>query len=278
MNNKKGFIIFSVIVVAFVVLMALALDLKTLNSSEDSNNTDTNETTINSNELGAKNNPYVLDANTWFSEYIKDSSQNTYTNKWVKVSGTVLWISETRSSIGYVLAGGKTSALTCWVDGHDVDAQFGQYVEYIGLVKEEDSNTITLIDGHIVSSKWPESKPESPVTISDWSASRDSAGGVEWNFKFTNNTDKTIKYIYMSWDCYNAVGDLVYDQITNESNKSIKYTGPLEPGKSTNILRNTTRFYNYSYNTAALTKLHVEFMDGTIIWVATNGYENVIVN
>ena len=55
MSNKKGFIIFSVIVVAFVVLIALALDLKTLNSSEDSNNTDTNETTINSNELGEKN-------------------------------------------------------------------------------------------------------------------------------------------------------------------------------------------------------------------------------
>ena len=38
MSNKKGFIIFSVIVVAFVVLMVLVLELTTIPSSEDSNN------------------------------------------------------------------------------------------------------------------------------------------------------------------------------------------------------------------------------------------------
>jgi len=38
MNNKKGFIIFSVIVVAFAVLMVLVLELTTLPSSKDSKN------------------------------------------------------------------------------------------------------------------------------------------------------------------------------------------------------------------------------------------------
>ena len=85
------------------------------------------------------------------------------------------------------------------------------------------------------------------------------------NFKLTNNTNKTVKYVTMEWNCYNAVGDLVYDEITRKPSYSIKYTGPLESKQTTNYLCNTTLFYNYSYQSSKLTKFKVEFTDGTII-------------
>lgn len=128
-----------------------------------------------------------------------------------------------------------------------------------------------------MSAEWPEEKPKSPVSISDWKWTRDFYGGVEWNFKITNNTQKIIKYITMEWNCYNEVGDLVYDDITGESSHGVTYTGPLEPGKVTDDLRNTTLFYDYSYHSSKLTKLQVEYMDGTIIRITDQGYTDIVV-
>ena len=267
MKKDKSIIIGLILFLIAVCLICVSIIVQSVESEEKDSNIPVD-----------KKPQYILSADAWFSECCEGTSQEKYLNQWVKVQGTVLWISETNSRIGYALAGGKESSLICWIDGHDVDAQFGQYIEYVGRVTEADSNTITLSDGYIEVAKWPDPVPKSPVTISDWSATRDSAGGVEWNFRFTNNTDKVIKYIYISWDCYNAVGDLVYDQITGKSNVSLKYTGPLGPGEKTDLLENTTRFYSYSFNSSALTKLQVEFMDGTLIWVSNEGHKDFIVD
>ena len=82
----------------------------------------------------------------------------------------------------------------------------------------------------------------------------------------------------MEWDCYNAVGDLVFDEITRKSGYSVKYTGPLEAGETTTLMCTTTLFYNYAYNSSKLTKLIVQFMDGTIIYVNDESYFDIVMS
>jgi len=103
----------------------------------------------------------------------------------------------------------------------------------------------------------------SPVTIVGMRYTTDSVGGVEWTFKIRNNTDKEIKYITFQWTCYNAVGDQIRDEITGKTYVRIKYTGPLGAGETTGKKRNTTLFYNNTYNNAKINEITVEYMDGT---------------
>lgn len=88
-------------------------------------------------------------------------------------------------------------------------------------------------------------------------------GGVQWNFKIRNNTEKEIKYITMAWKCYNSVGDIIADKISGKNNMIIKYTGPLASNETTDLLENTTRFYNSSYTQAKFYQFEIEYMDGT---------------
>ena len=221
--------------------------------------------------------PYDLDANEWYSRHCSETSDTKYLDQKVKVSGIVLYISDYSDLKGYYLAGGFGQGLVCWVDSDKLDAQLGQYIQYVGTVVAENSKHIEISDGEILSAEYPSEKLTSPVTISEWSWSRDSVGGVEWNFKFTNNTDKAIKYIWLEWNCYNAVGDLVFDEITGKSSHGVKYTGPLESGKTTDLLCNTTLFYSYSFKTARLKRFEVEFMDGTRIYITDAVYTDIIV-
>ena len=228
------------------------------------------------NHTGKENDPYVLNADEWYVKHCAGTSTVRYIDKWVKVSGTVLSISDNGDLKGYYLAGGKGQGLVCWVYSDKLDAHYGQQIEYIGKVVVEDSNHIEISEGRVVNAAYPTEKLKSPVTISNWSASRDSVGGVEWNFKFTNNTEKTIKYIWIEWDCYNAVGDLVYDEITGKSSHGIKYTGPLDGGQTSNLMCNPTLFYSYSYKSAKIKRLEVEFMDGTFMKITDQGYTDII--
>ena len=139
--------------------------------------------------------------------------------------------------------------------------------------KTNNNKTPTSSSNGATNNSAPAEKTKSPVTISEWSW-REFAGGDEWNFKFTNNTDKTIKYITLGWDCYNAV---VYDQSTYKSSMSAQYTGPLEPGETTTFLSHTFHLYSCSFQSTKLTKLQVEFMDGTVIHVTDDLYTDIIV-
>lgn len=230
------------------------------------------ETIVNPNPKGSEANPYTLKSDTWYAEHCAGTSQRNYLDKWVKITGTVLNISDYGSLKGYYLAGGTGKGLVCWVNSNELKAQYGQVVEYIGKVSIQDPTHIEITDGKITSAEWPAEKPKSPITISDWSWSRDFLGGVEWSFRLTNNTDKVVKYISMQWNCYNAVGDLVYDEISGDSNHGVKYTGPLNPEETTDYLCTSSRFYNYSFSTSKFTFLQVEFMDGTIIRITDKAY------
>ena len=227
---------------------------------------------------GSKENPYIFESQVLFDLSVDGESQKPCLEQWVNITGTVLSISDYGELKGYYLVGGPGNGVVCWVDGGDADVQYGQAVNFIGKISVADTKHIEINECEIVSVSWPEEKQKSPVTISGWRYTIDYVGGVEWNFKLTNNSDKTIKYVVMEWYCYNGVGDLIRCEITGKSSHSVKFTGPLEPGQTTNTQRNTTLFYNHSYKSAKLTKLQVEFMDGTVINITSQGYYDIIVN
>ena len=120
-----------------------------------------------------------------------------------------------------------------------------------------------------------EFRKPSPVTIIGWRYEIDSAGGVEWNFQIRNNTDKQIKYVTLQWDCYNAVGDLIRDEISGKTCHGVKITGPLDAHTTSTRKRNTTKFYNYTLKSYKLTDAVIEYMDGTTETL-TNYHDNVI--
>lgn len=119
-----------------------------------------------------------------------------------------------------------------------------------------------------------EIKKLSPITFLSIRYNIDSVGGVEWNFEIKSNSQKTIKYITMYWNCYNAVGDLVKDQITGKTNYGIKITGPIEYGYSS-TWNNTSKFYNHNFDHLKMTKVQVEFMDGTVVQITEKEYSNI---
>ena len=244
----------------------------------DATTTTTTTTTTQKGAVGSsKDNPYVLNAETWYTNHCNGTSKQNYVDKWVKITGTVLNISEYSGLKGYYLAGGTGKGLVCWVYSKSLEAQYGQIIEYVGKVSVQDSTHIEITDGNILSAEWPTQRVKSPVTMSDWKWSRDSVGGVEWSFRFTNNTDKVVKYITVKWNCYNAVGDLVYDQITGATSHGVTVTGPLNPRETTDFLCNSTKFYSYSFNKAVLSYMQVEFMDGTIIRITDKTYSDILV-
>ena len=230
------------------------------------------------NPKGTEDNPYVFTAQELFDLSADGVSQTKYLDKYVEVSGTVLSISDYSSLKGYYLVGGAGAGVVCWVDSSKTEAQYGQNATFVGKVTVADTKHIEIAECKVKNVDWPTEKQLSPVSICDWRYTIDYVGGVEWNFKLKNNSDKTIKYVTIEWNCYNAVGDLIYDSITGRSSHSVKYTGPLEPGDTTGSKRNTTLFYNSSYSSAKLTKLEVEFMDGTVIKINDQGYYDYIVD
>lgn len=114
---------------------------------------------------------------------------------------------------------------------------------------------------------------KSPITIVNQSYSIDFLGGVELTRKIKNNTSKTIKYITLEWQCYNAVDDLIRDTITGESTQRKYWTGPFESGTTTNLT--ATGFYNSTFSNAVLTEIQIEFMDGEIITVTSKEYSDI---
>ncbi len=114
---------------------------------------------------------------------------------------------------------------------------------------------------------------KSPITIVNQSYSIDFLGGVELIREIRNNTKKTIKYITLEWKCYNAVNDVIYDEITGKSTQRKYWTGPFEPGTTTRL--KATGFYNHTFSNAKLTEIQIEFMDGEVIKISSNEYSDI---
>ena len=121
-----------------------------------------------------------------------------------------------------------------------------------------------------------------------------SAGGVNTYITWKNTSQKEIKYIVFSVQYYNRVKDVLKDDIDDSTTKRLKQTGPIPYGKGCYdvfvrdldtatcsyfvVDRNTydidtengwegtywkAPFYNSSTKYIKLTKIEIEYMDGT---------------
>lgn len=96
-----------------------------------------------------------------------------------------------------------------------------------------------------------------------WHYRPNAAGGVSVGFDFQNIGTKTIKYVAFYFIPYNAVNDPVGCDISGESEKGGKVTGPIEPDKFSrrNLFENA--WYNNSIRSVKLSKVVIQYMDGT---------------
>lgn len=90
----------------------------------------------------------------------------------------------------------------------------------------------------------------------------DSVGGIGVQFSFRNEGEKTIKYVTISFIPYNQVGDAVSSSIGGRSEFGIICTGPIAPNKKQSG-RCECIWYNYSITSVRVSKVEIEYMDGT---------------
>lgn len=70
----------------------------------------------------------------------------------------------------------------------------------------------------------------------------------------------TIKYLYIQYEIYNAVDDIVSDRFGRDD-MELQYTGPLKPGRSDSGIWDCI-IYDCSAKRLVITGLTIEYMDG----------------
>ena len=110
-----------------------------------------------------------------------------------------------------------------------------------------------------------------------WVCRPDSAGGVGVLLTLKNlDSKRTIKYLTIEITPYNAVGDIVEDEISEVSTKQLRYTGPLGPNKTCKNIMWEDVWYNYSIRKISIEVIEIEYTNGTIETqiVNPNYYDN----
>jgi hypothetical protein len=102
--------------------------------------------------------------------------------------------------------------------------------------------------------------------ISCYTNSPNSAGGVDLNIVWKNNSNKTIKYIFFDVIPYNSVGDAQYCEIRRTSQYRGKVTGPISPGETYGYNRVwECAWYNNTIIRVQLVGVDITYMDGTSV-------------
>lgn len=94
--------------------------------------------------------------------------------------------------------------------------------------------------------------------------SPNSVGGVSFEILWQNRSKKTVKYAFFTVIPYNAVGDVVKCDITDNSSFRAKVTGPIKPYAwygNGSVWSNA--WYNSSISKIKITKINIRYMDGT---------------
>ena len=133
-------------------------------------------------------------------------------------------------------------------------ADFGESVYSLDLSWEEKQRVAAVL---------PMAFAELPaISIRGIRASEpDMAGGVDASIRFKAGATGVIKYLRFSVIPFNAVGDVVASTIDNESIKRLRFTGPVEGGRSRNGVWENV-WYNLSIECMEIATAEVEFMDG----------------
>ena len=112
-------------------------------------------------------------------------------------------------------------------------------------------------------SKWVQSYRDSIQIIKCYTSNPNSAGGVDLNVIWKNNTQKTIKYCSFIVNPYNAVGDIVPCDIRGY-NLGFKVTGPIKAGKVDGYGTYwDCAWYNHTIEKAKVSSVTLTFMDDT---------------
>lgn len=105
------------------------------------------------------------------------------------------------------------------------------------------------------------------------------AGGVDLDIKWTNMSDKIIKYITFTAYPVNAVGDIVECTIRTRNKGEFRgqQTGPINKGegsKSGYVYENA--WYNNTIIKATIMQIDIEYMDGTKVTLSPLQVDEVI--
>jgi hypothetical protein len=104
-----------------------------------------------------------------------------------------------------------------------------------------------------------------------------SAGGVNLNLYIFNNTQKIIKYLYISVLPYNAVDDAQTCTIRGDYYRSCQLTGPLNPFTGENHTWECV-WYNSTIRYVKITGIYIQYMDGST--KSSKGYDlnRIVIN
>jgi hypothetical protein len=131
---------------------------------------------------------------------------------------------------------------------------------------EEQMDSLKKTFPNMVAEKNEELISKSISIINYYTSKPNSAGGVDCNIIWKNNSDKTVKYIHFSVAPFNSVDDMVESEIGGTTYQKITVTGPIKP--------NTTHgygtyweciWYNSTISYMKITGIKIEYMDGSII-------------
>ena len=89
-----------------------------------------------------------------------------------------------------------------------------------------------------------------------------TANGVDVDVRFSNDSDKTIKYIYFYLTPYNAVDDAVASEIGDKSTTGVGLVGPMESGEQKYIISSKNVWYSSTIQYALLESVKIIYMDG----------------
>lgn len=95
-----------------------------------------------------------------------------------------------------------------------------------------------------------------------WQSGPNSAGGVSVQFRYGNDSDKTVKYVTFTVVPYNAVKDVQSCTISGISEARLQVTGPIN-AKDADSCTFENVWYNSTISTVELTKIEIEYMDGS---------------
>ena len=117
------------------------------------------------------------------------------------------------------------------------------------------------------------------IDISNPKYHLNSVGGIDVYLTITNKYKKTIKYVNVEVEFYNAVGDVLQNQIGFGTSKKLIYTGPLEQGQTDSDVFWEACFYNTTFDGSMnIRSVSVEYTDGSKIDLEGENAHATVVN
>lgn len=118
-------------------------------------------------------------------------------------------------------------------------------------------------------------KKKPPILITNFHFNKNFLNGIEPRLEIENNTNKSIKYVWLDFVFYNRVGDYAYCTIKDDYKDTIKLTGPIKSGGNRKYNNCAASIYNGTTKKIKISTAKIEYKDGTTETVELNvfGYK-----